>query len=168
MVESSCKILKTAGPGERGSSRVHYLYTQIQTWPLRLGPGNLESGNLTPCAACESIRGRCARVSLPRLSHRPQELTRPSPRPPQLSPCQNKAAADRAGPGGPAASGHPPTAGAGRPHLDVQRRDARVLGAGMERGGRDTGVLNPSSSARRAGLSPCQILLTPRAAGTAF
>jgi hypothetical protein len=54
----------------------------------------------------------CVSVPLPRLSHRPQELTRPSPRPPQLSPCQNKATADSAGPVCPAASGNPATSGA--------------------------------------------------------
>lgn len=101
-------------------------------------------------------------MALPRLTHRPQELTRPSPRPPQLSPCQNKAAADSAGPGRPAAPGHPPAAGARRPQLDLQRGDSGAPRAGTERGRKATCVLE------RAGLSPCQILFTPRAAGTAF
>ena len=107
-------------------------------------------------------------VSLPRFSHRPQELTRPSPRPPQLSPCQNKAAADSAGPACPAASGSAPTPGARRPHLDPQLRGGGVPGAGVERGWPETRVLKLSSSARRAGPSPCQILFTPREAGAAF
>lgn len=77
-------------------------------------------------------------MSLPRLGHRPQELTRPSPRPPQLSPCQNKAAADSAGPACPAASGNPPTPGARRPHLDLQLRGNGVPRAGMERGRQET------------------------------
>lgn len=153
---------------ERGSSRINNLYIKIQK--VALAAWLWESGiwELDPvCSRRERYMGGVS-VSLPRLSHRPQELTRPSPRPPQLSPCQNKAAADSAGPACPAASGKPPTPGARRPHLDLQLRGNRVPRAGMERGWQERRVLNLGSGARCAGLSPCQILFTPRAAGTAF
>ena len=162
---------KSSNTRERGSNRVNNLSPKFRRDLLQLGCGDLESGNWTPfCSRREEYRGGvcvcvCVCVSLPRLGHRPQELTRPSPRPPQLSPCQNKAAADSAGPACPAASANVATPEARRPHLDPQLRGDWVPRAGMETGWRETRVLKLSSSARRAGLSPCQILFTPREAG---
>lgn len=69
------------------------------------GGENADAGNLTPFAVGGSSNaGGVSECAFPGPSDQPPKLTRPSPRPLLLSPCQNKAAACGLGSGAPSTS----------------------------------------------------------------
>lgn len=108
-------------------------------------------------------------VSLPGLSHRPQELTRPSPRPSQLSPCQNKATADSAGPGCPAAArGQPPPRSPAPPSGSAAEGTRGAAGSGGEGTARDVCPRTERERSPRWAVTLPNAVYTPEQLGQRF